>query len=139
MIKILILILSLLLMCCTCRDDENCHNTIISINNSTDTLYITSSGEYPDTSIYNPNPVLDPNFTKVLPNESNTRVLWGRDCIELAFKDLIPYDTLMVYVFDAKVLEENAWETVKENYLVLKRYDLSLEDLQNLNWTITYP
>ena len=99
------------------------------------------SYQYPDTSTFTgiPNPVLDPNFTKVLPNESNTQVLWGRDCIESDFKFSIPSDTMMIYVFDANVLEENTWEMVKANYLVLKRYDLILEDLQGMNWTITYP
>jgi len=100
-----------------------------------------SSSQYPDTSTFVgiPNPVLDPNFTKVLPNESNTQVLWSRDCIELAFKDLIPSDTIMVFVFDAKELETHAWDTVTKNYLIIKRYDLSLEDLQGMHWTIAYP
>jgi hypothetical protein len=48
-------------------------------------------------------------------------------------------DTLSVYIFDAQVLETTPWDTVKANYLVLKRYDLSLDDLNRLNWIITYP
>ncbi len=100
-----------------------------------------SSSQYPDTSTFIgiPNPVLDPNFTKVLPKESNAQALWRKDCIELAFKDLIPSDTMMNTFLDAKVLEATPWETVKTNYLILKRYDLSLQDLKNANWTITYP
>lgn len=66
-------------------------------------------------------------------------MLWGRDCIEIAFKDLISSDTLMVYVFDAETLEITPWDTVKANYMVLKRYDLSLEDLKKSDFTITYP
>jgi len=46
---------------------------------------------------------------------------------------------MMVYVFDAHVIETTAWDSVKANYLVLKRYDLSLDDLKRMNWTITYP
>ena len=138
----IILIVTFLFLNHACGDkEEDCHKTITFKNTTTDTLYVVSSFQYPDTSTFVgiPNPVLDPNFTKVLPNESNTQVLWGRDCIELAFKDLIPSDTMMIYVFDAKVLEGNTWETVKANYLVLKRYDLSLEDLKKNNWMITYP
>ncbi len=47
---------------------------------------------------------------------------------------------VMVFVFDAQVLETTPpWDTVKAKYLVLKRYDLSLQDLESMNWTITYP
>jgi len=138
----IILIVTFLFLNHACGDkEENCHKTITFKNETTDTLYVTSSYEFPDTTTFAgiPNPALNPNFTKVLPNESNTQVLWGRDCIELAFKDLIPSDTMMIYVFDAQVLETTPWETVKDNHLLLKRYDLSLDDLQKMNWTITYP
>lgn len=124
-----------------CRDKEkDCHKTITFKNATADTLYVVSSYRYPDTLtlVGIPNPVLDPNFTMVLPYEYNTQVLWSNDCIESAFESLIPSRTLMIYVFDAKVLEGNSWETVKANYIVLKRYDLSLADLESLNWSITY-
>lgn len=140
--NLIILMITSLLLNQACGDKEdNCHKTITFKNATTHTLYVVSSYQYPDTSTFVgiPNPVLDPSSTQVLPNESNKQVLWGRDCIELAFKDLIPSDTLMIYVFDAKVLQENTWETVKANYLVLKRYDLSLSDLKGMNWKITYP
>ena len=138
----IILIIISFFLCQTCGDKEdNCHKTITFKNKSTDTLYVVGSTFYPDTSIYSgiPNPILDPNFTMVLPDENNTRVLWGKDCIELAFKFSIPSDTMMIYVFDAKTLKVNTWETVKSNYLVLRRYDLSLQDLESLNWIIAYP
>lgn len=140
--KLIMLIVTSLFLNQACGDKEkDCHKTITFKNATTDTLYVVGSTFYPDTSIYSgiPNPVLDPTHTKVLPEETNTTALWGKDCIELAFKSLIPSDTMMIYVFDAKVLEGSAWETVKTNYLVLKRYDLSLQDLEGVNWTITYP
>jgi hypothetical protein len=140
--NLIILVITSLFLNQACGDKEKvCHKTIIFKNTTADTLYVVSSFQYPDTSTFVgiPNPVLDPNFTKVLPNESNTQVLWGRDCLELDFKFSIPSDTIMIYVFDAEVLEETPWDTVKANYLVLKRCDLSLEDLQRMNWTINYP
>lgn len=125
-----------------CGDKEKeCHKTITFKNATSDTLYVVSSFHYPDTTtlVGISNPELDPNFTKVFPNESNTQVQWGRDCIESDFKFSIPSDTMMIYVFDAKVLKETQWDTVKANYMVLKRYDLSLQDLESMYWTITYP
>lgn len=35
--------------------------------------------------------------------------------------------------------EGTLWNEVTENYLVLKRYDLSLNDLQMMDWKMTYP
>ena len=138
---IAITILVLLLVHACENEEDNCHKTITFTNRTMDTLYVIANSDYPDTLAFQsqPDPLLDPNFTKVLPEESNSQALWRRDCIELAFKDLIPSDTLMVYVFDAQILESIPWDTVKSQYPVLKRHDLSLEDLQQLNWEIIYP
>jgi hypothetical protein len=140
--KLLVLIISILLLNQACGDkEENCHKTITFKNISNNSLYVVGSSFYPDTLSFIgiPNPVLDSSHTKVLPEETNTRMLWGRDCIELAFKDLIPSDTMIIYVFDTHVLETTPWVSVKANYMVLKRFDLSIENLENSNWTITYP
>ncbi len=130
-----------LLLSSSCGDKEkDCHKVITFKNTRNDTLFVVSSSQYPDTLNLEgiPNPLLDQSFTMVLPKENNTQVLRRRDCIELAFKDLIPSDTLMVYVFDSKVIEDSPWDTIKANYNVLKRYDLSLDDLKRMNWIITY-
>jgi hypothetical protein len=137
-----ILLIMYLLFNQGCGDKEDsCHKTIIFVNNTEKIIYVESAYEYPDTLAYrfNPNPILDPTHSEVLPNEENTQVLWSRDCIELAFKDLIPSDTLMVFIFDGQVLENTPWDTIISNYLVLKRYDLSLQDLEQMNWTVEYP
>ena len=140
----ILILLSFLLLSNTCnKKTENCHKAITFINNSDKELYVTRSWNYPDTISFAgiPNPALDPNFSKVNSHEKNTRALWGRDCYEVLFgSELYNYqDTLMVFVFDAQVLENTDWETVKQQYLILKRYDLSLEDLRNMDWTIEYP
>lgn len=140
-----ILLICFLMMSSTCENNkkDDCHETITFINNSTNELYVHPSGSYPDTlALKNefPNPALNPDLYKIKSNESNYKALGRRDCYELAFgSSIIPSDTLMIYVFDAKVLETTPWDTVVSNYMVLKRYDLSLQDLRNKNWTITYP
>ncbi len=45
----------------------------------------------------------------------------------------------MVFVFNADTLETHGWDYAKEHNMVMQRYDLSLTDLQNLNWTLTFP
>lgn len=53
-------------------------------------------------------------------------------------KDL-PMDTLSVFFIDGTIFQNEKWDTIRDNYLILKRCDFSLEDLQKSNFIITYP
>lgn len=48
-------------------------------------------------------------------------------------------DTLSVFFFDADTLHAYAWEEIQQDYKILARYDLSIEDLKRMDFTITYP
>ena len=48
-------------------------------------------------------------------------------------------DTVTFYIFDANVLENIPMDTVRENYFVLQKYNISLDDFEQLNWVITWP
>jgi len=48
-------------------------------------------------------------------------------------------DTLYVFIFEEDVLANHSWADVVDKNLVLQRYNLSLKDLQQLNWQISYP
>ncbi|MCT4636638.1 MAG: hypothetical protein N4A72_02925 [Bacteroidales bacterium] len=137
----LILTVIVLVLNQSCREDsEDCHRTIEFRNRTSESIYISASFDYPDTSSFAgmPNPILDAGHSKVLPNSINRSRLRYRGCIESKFKYSIKSDTMMIYVFDAEILENNNWEDVKCNYMVIKRYDVSLQDLINNNWIITH-
>lgn len=51
----------------------------------------------------------------------------------------LPQDTLSVYIFHADTLNKYTWEIVRNDYMILKRYDLSLDDLKKGDFTIKYP
>jgi hypothetical protein len=119
----------------TCNNNEEKHNSILFKNNSDKDLYVHGKFEYPDTSIDFSNPVLSGEYYKVISHSTNDP-LEITDTYEGRF---IQYDTLMVFVFDAETLENTPWDTITANYIILMRFDLSLEDLKRLNWTITYP
>jgi hypothetical protein len=129
-------------ICCK-PEKGDCHKTISFINNSEKAIYVSRDTHYPDTLYFGhfSSPALNSSFNKILGEMSSDRPLQNRDCWEddFDYDALIPSDTLMVYVFDAQVLESVPWSTVVHDYLVLKRYDLSLSDLVNMNWTIIYP
>lgn len=139
----LILVVALSAINSTCEhESDNCHYYIAIQNNSNKAIYVINSKGYPDSTYfkYGPNPVLSSHIYKVLPGETNTNNK-GRECIEDLWEYLYESsgNKMMYYIFDAQTLETTPWDTVCKKYLVLKRYDLSLADLQRMNWTITYP
>ncbi len=85
---------------------------------------------YPDTTISKKNITLDIGVTRYsLDNQGKWEDVVSK----------LPSDTLSIFIFDTATIENNSWDEVRENYLVLKRYDLSLEDLQLLDFTVPYP
>ncbi len=87
---------------------------------------------YPDTTLANVKPI----FITVPPKQDRSAYLKVK--YELFFNE-IPSDTLSVFVLHSDTLNKYTWGEVRDGYMILKRYDLSLEDLKSMNWTITYP
>lgn len=46
---------------------------------------------------------------------------------------------MTIFLFDKAVVDTVPWDKIREDYLVAKRYEYTLEQLDSLNWTITYP
>ncbi|MBN2746841.1 MAG: hypothetical protein JXR34_08950 [Bacteroidales bacterium] len=51
----------------------------------------------------------------------------------------IPKDTMCLFFFDTDTLNTYGWSTLRNEYKILKRMDLSLLDIKQLNRTINYP
>jgi len=144
-----IMVLFIAIMASTCqRENENCHTTIKFSNHSDKSIYVVESYKYPDTlnvqgirhfalSHVQWNKI-EPN-----PNAQNGTALQQRSCWESIFNNRwdMTSDTLIVYVFDAELLELDNIINVDEITInaIIQRYDLSLQDLQHVNWTLTYP
>ncbi|WP_417610791.1 hypothetical protein [Owenweeksia hongkongensis] len=131
-----------LLMSCN-EDKDNCHKYITIVNNSSSVIYSQESYSYPDSlSFANtfPNPNLAVNDHVVQAGSLSNRAvsLSGRNCINyyMSSPDICPSEIVMVYIFDADSLAAKPWSN--DPNLVLKRYDLTIDDLNAINWTITY-
>lgn len=48
-------------------------------------------------------------------------------------------DTLSFFIYDVDTLDKYPWKVIRENYMILQRYDLSIYDFRKLNYTIYYP
>lgn len=127
---------------CVMKEDENHHRTIEVINNSEKAIYTYLGLFYPDT-LFEAGRIpssSEPSIYKVLPHERNRSALnMARVYWETIFKDgsQIPSDTLMIYIYDAELWESKTFNHIYKT--VIQRYDVSLQDLQGLNWKISYP
>ena len=89
---------------------------------------------YPDTTLRSDSLLME---AKIQSGENMD--LWARDVrIKDLFDDL-PGDTLSIYLFHIDTLKNNTWADVQAGYKILKRYDLSLEDLEHLDYKLNYP
>ena len=129
---LLFLLVSILFSSTRCSDNKTCHYSIIILNNSNKAIYFNISFRYPDTTL-DSNPTFDSSFK--IENQSQKVDKYGR-CLE---GDFSYTSKIMCFIYDAQTIETTPWDTVKAKYLVLKRYDLSLKDLENINWSVTYP
>lgn len=98
--------------------------------------------DYPDTTdFYNqlPNPILSKRQYRINPGSENISAVEDDDgCFESIIESKsCPSDTLIVFLFSEESLLENDW--VDAPTYVLRRYDLTLEELFAMNWTITFP
>lgn len=127
--------LQLILMSSSCKRDSGYYDFRLKLLNKSDNaVYTCFYQSYPDTVLGSHNPFS--SDSRVEPNETFTLGRGGS--WESAFKEDIS-QKLMIYVFDADVVENTPWDTIKANYLVLKRYDLTLQDIEEMDWTICYP
>ncbi len=154
----------LLLFCISCvpENDENHHYYIIFNNDTGKDLYVNRSISYPDTLeefeyLFEDYPIenfsnANREYAKVSANSHNTsalqlpwnrtyeRAFYGHDGIPKDFKN----DTMMVFVWDVEIKDKRTFhDRVKDSLLLQEafraRYDLSFQDLQRLNWTLSYP
>ncbi len=98
-------------------------------NNSSDTVWCYSSYNYPDTSLSLDKPRLrgikPGGYTKIINDEK--------------FEDALPRDTLIVFILSQDTVDAYDWAQIRDDYKIIKRYDLSISELDEMSWTIKYP
>lgn len=138
--KSIIAILSAVVLC-----SNSCENpplvdrfyTITVTNNSPSEIRVYLADEYatkqyPDTTLPNTKPALQ----KARVGKScyfDSRTPWEENLKKLSA------DTLSVFFIDNAVYENEPWDSIRVHYKILRRLDLSIENLKALNYKIKYP
>jgi hypothetical protein len=100
-------------------------------NNYSDTIQFYESYIYPDTAI----DVTKPRLKMVFPSKYSfldSKKDWDEVLVP-------PKETISIFILSKDTIDKYSWDEIRIDYNILKRYDLSLEDLQRMNWTISYP
>jgi hypothetical protein len=119
------------------KDDPN-DATLRIINGTSRDILFCPSFSFPDTSLNMGSWFLNEQEQEIALVRSDSFKDYPRQWKLLLSKEN-PDFRLMIFLFEKSTLETTPWDTIVKKYLVLKRYDLSLEDLEKKNWTITYP
>ena len=131
--KVIIVLGILFATLLACENNKEEVNTIELQNNSDlDKLSFLIGGFesdviFPDTIL----PVEEINIRDLSGN-----VFVGNNADFIRIINELPKDTLSFYFFDPNVIENEGWEKVRDEYLVLRRYDLSEDDLRH--WILQY-
>ena len=128
-------------------DSPNGHYHIPFKNNTTHSIYVYPESKeqylafpnYQDTILqpYYPDPSKDTAHYKTMSKEENNDALFRMSAYEAVFG--YEFDTLLIFIFNADTLETYGWDTVRVYYKVEQRYDLSLQDLQDVGFKLSFP
>jgi hypothetical protein len=121
-------LLLILLLSSTCRE-ESLHYNITFKNNSSNTVCAVPSQSYPDTT-------LDCKVVFHYVSAGHEFQLSDRDGWEHDFKRK---SVLQIFVVDSSIWKKEPCDTIRKYNKLLKRYQLTLDDVELMNWTITYP
>ena len=116
------------------------YQSVIVVNNSDmDIAFYPYSliplGVYPDTLL----PSTDIGFYSIRITAMSQQIYSPELDSEELRKCFNENDKLLFYLFSVDTLKKYTWDKIREGYKILKRYDLSIHDLDSINWTITYP
>ena len=102
-------------------------------NNSSGEISFSYSLKFPDSSITHLQ-----RFEVITISNGEKAPIDSRKDWDKVINEDIPGKKLQVFVFTIPV-NDNNWDSVRNNYLVQKRYELTVDDLNTMNWVVSYP
>lgn len=135
-------LITLLIFLASCKDFYIGDKKLLTLSNNSNQNIVGYKGfvyevgsMYPDTTF----PNIPTDFKERIIMPKNSTVLIGGRSLDDIFEKLLPNGILSIYVFNADTLEKHPLDTIKSRYLVLQRYDLSLQDIKHRQNIIEFP
>lgn len=111
-----------------CQED-NYHLDLTIKNNSSSTISVSPSFTYPDTAIICPL-----GHYEILSGEEHKdhqRYGWEPSIGKLKY--------FQIFIIDPNIINSSPCDSIRKYNKILKRYQLNIDDLNRLNWTVIYP
>ncbi|MDH6307238.1 hypothetical protein M2448_000156 [Dysgonomonas sp. PF1-14] len=135
-IFILLILPFLLAANCNGEDSEDCHLRVTIVNNWDKDISIYRSFLYPDSLGIIGDAIIDRDIEA----NSTKKVRFEYiDCLETTINYQNKDGIMMVYFYDKEVIDSYPRDTIIKYRMYLKKMDLTVDDLQNSDWTLTYP
>ena len=115
------------------NNDETTVYYYFSLNPLDKTCF--GGGIYPDTTLIQ----VEKKCLMTRKIEDNNKYHSYDWSIDYLVKNKLSKDTLSIFFFSVKTVENYSWEEIRQDYKILRRYDLSIQDLQKLGYKIPYP
>jgi hypothetical protein len=115
-----------------CPKNDVCH--IQFINQSVSNIFVGESVYLPDTSLQKVDFRLTSNIKPNSDYPLSTTAGWKNK-----IKTYCMSTKIMFVVINRDTVDKYGIDDVKANYRIEKRYELSIDSLEKLSWTITYP
>ena len=133
--KIFIVVIFLISYAGTCEKNPLARNVnSLWVENKTDkAIAFLVSRNYPDTTI----PDEENKLRGVPPKDRSPYDFHERRWSEIF--DNLPADTLSIFIFQGDTLATFSWQEIRSGYKILKRHDLSRQDIERMNYTLVYP
>jgi hypothetical protein len=131
-LSIINVIFCLILLSCGCKNWVERHYELEIKNSSSINVYtyfylVWEGG--PDGAIY-PDTLLSFDKRELICINSGEKFRTSRPVVPIIeWISSLPKDTLSVYYFHPDTLQKYSWEEIQREYKVLRRYDLSVEDI----------
>src|SRR5690554_1852915 len=123
-IRIFVLVISSFLFC-GCPEVNEVDSTIYINNSSLDDIYFVGRG--------------DANYYPWAPSENRLVLSNTVFPYKGPFKESLSNGSkIYIWLFDREIIDNTPWEEVVENEMYLTRYDLTLQDLEEMNWEIIF-
>jgi len=139
LLNILIAVISIFFISGACERDRKGDPIWLEVrNNSKDTIIFSLQFNYPDTVLLNYSTELsmtDVNSADPY-SESGFYEFSGW---EWTLRNVRKVDGLVCITYSLDTIRKYSFEQIQEDYNILKRYILSIDDLKAINWTIVYP
>ncbi len=110
-------------------------NFDFQLNNNSDKAVYYAESSSPTASSNNPDTSLNILDNKPGVNGNTTQKINAHD------KIFVPphSDAILLYIFDADVIEKQPWDSVVKYYKILKRYQISEQQINSSKLIINYP